>query len=65
MLASLGETERAKEWVVRGRLLDPGNASLHQAVLAEALELLASASRGEVRTSRNLWRRAGDVLPAT
>ena len=28
MLASLGETERAKEWVVRGRLLDPGNASL-------------------------------------
>jgi adenylate cyclase len=28
MLASLGERDRAKEWVVRGRLLDPGNVSL-------------------------------------
>lgn len=44
---------------------DPGNASLQQAVLAEALELLASAERGELRTSRHLWRRAGDVPPST
>jgi adenylate cyclase len=28
MLASLGERERAREWVERGRLLDPGNVSL-------------------------------------
>ncbi len=28
MLATLGERDRAKEWVVRGRLLDPGNVSL-------------------------------------
>jgi adenylate cyclase len=28
MLASLSEAERAREWVVRGRLLDPGNVSL-------------------------------------
>ncbi len=28
MLASLGERDRAKEWVVRGRLLEPKNVSL-------------------------------------
>ncbi len=28
MLATLGERDRAREWVVRGRLLDPGNVSL-------------------------------------
>jgi adenylate cyclase len=28
MLASLGERDRAKEWVVRGRLVDPTNVSL-------------------------------------
>ncbi|MFO1392354.1 MAG: TIR domain-containing protein [Steroidobacteraceae bacterium] len=28
MLASLGEKDRAREWVERGRLLDPGNVSL-------------------------------------
>ena len=28
-LATLGETERAKEWIARGRLLDPDNVNLH------------------------------------
>ncbi len=42
---------------------DPGNASLQLAVLREALELLHSAERGEVRASRHAWRRAGDALP--
>lgn len=43
---------------------DPGNASLHKAVLREALELLHTAERGEVRASRHAWRRPGDSLPA-
>jgi adenylate cyclase len=28
-LCTLGETDRAKEWVARGRLLDPDNVNLH------------------------------------
>jgi len=28
-LATLGETDRAKEWITRGRLLDPDNVNLH------------------------------------
>jgi adenylate cyclase len=28
-LATIGETERAKEWIARGRLLDPDNVNLH------------------------------------
>jgi len=51
LLASLGEAERAKEWIERGSLLDPGNTILHfnfvcaLARLREvdaALDLLAS-----------------------
>ena len=29
MLATLGEKERAKEWAIRARLVDPGNVNLH------------------------------------
>lgn len=29
LLAQLGEAERAKEWIMRGRLLDPDNTILH------------------------------------
>jgi adenylate cyclase len=51
LLATLGEAERAKEWIERGTLLDPDNTILHfnfvcaLARLREidaALELLAS-----------------------
>ena len=29
VLATLGEAERAREWIARGRLVDPDNVNLH------------------------------------
>ena len=64
VLATLGEAERAREWIARGRLVDPDNVNLHinfACALARlgdydgALDLIGSSHRPGSSEGSLIW----------